>query len=193
MSGDILEYTPRSVRGNRCKIETHKPHIQRMVLDHLNLEESTHFVNIITEEDQKQIDEIYYSSTVTPPPIYYGENTQDTPFYVFVQSYEEQKENFFQSCQELLEKARTLYYSLSDSVRSLKRNDEDYEFDNILDARDELEVAIWQLSNSLGISIILPNCDPQRNTSKKMSKNPTRTILYYTRSIEACQNKLYSI
>lgn len=33
MNGDILEYNPKIVRGQKCKIETHKPYIQKMVLE----------------------------------------------------------------------------------------------------------------------------------------------------------------
>ena len=187
MSGDILEYTPRSVRGNKCKIDTHKPHIKRMVLDYLNLEQTTHIVDIITEEDQKAMDDVYYSFSITPKPIYYKENTQENPLYIFVQSNEEQKEIFFNSCHELLEKAKSLYYSLSEKDVVV----EDFRLYDLLEVRDELETAIWQLSNILGIPINLPNCDPQRNTSKKISGNPTHTILYYTRLIEDCQHKLF--
>ena len=43
MSGDILDYIPRGVRGEKCKIFTHKSHIEKMVLDHLDLNLNTYF------------------------------------------------------------------------------------------------------------------------------------------------------
>lgn len=196
MSGEILTYTPRGVRGQRCKIETHKPHMEEMVLKYLDLSKDTHFVKLLTEDDEKEMDQIYYGQYVYRKSEYYEENKQENPIFAFAESYEDQKESYFSSCIELLNKASTLYYSLDENIRSLKEEDiygensDYYRYYDIYLVKNELEIAIWQMSNSLGIPIILSECDPQRNTVRKISKDPTKTILYYTRSIENCEKKL---
>jgi len=196
MSGEILTYTTRGVRGQRCKIETHKPHMEEMVLKYLDLSRETHFVKLLTEDDEKEMDQVYYGKYVYRKSDYYEQNTEENPIIAFVESYEDQKESYFSSCIELLNKASSLYYSLDENIRSLKENDvyeddSDYaKYYDIYSIKKDLEIAIWQMSNSLGIPVILSECDPQRNTVRKMSKEPSMTILYYTRSIENCEKKL---
>lgn len=180
MSGDILEYVPRSVRGNRCKIETHKPYIQRIILDHLKLNEDAYLVKILTEEDQKEIDNIYYSRMITPKSEYYMDNTT---LFSFVQSIDDYEDSFFQSCESLLLKAKELYSIVQDKKEDI--------YDDIKDIKEELKETMWQMSYSLGIPVIIGgDFDPQINSTKKISKDPTRTVLYYTRALENCENKL---
>jgi len=177
MSGDIIEYVPRSVRGNRCKIETHKPYIQRIILDHLKLNEDAYLVKILTEEDQKEIDNIYYSGFIRHKSEYYMDNTT---LFSFVQSIDDYKDSFFQSCESILLKANALYSIIQDKKEDI--------YDDI---KEELKQTIWQMSHSLGIPVIIGgDFDPQVNTTKKISKDPTRTVLYYTRALENCENKL---
>lgn len=193
LSGDIIVYIPRHVRGQRCKIETHKAQIEEMILKYLDLSKETHFVNIITEDDEKELDNVYYGGNVYIKSEYYEENTEENPIFAFVQSYDEKKRSYFESCLVLLNKASSMYYSLDENIRSITE-DQAYEDPNcdirIYHIKNGLETTIWQMSQDLGIPIILNTCDPHRNTVKKTSENPDRTILYYTRLIEDCEKKL---
>lgn len=192
LSGDILTFTPKGVRGNRCKIATHAPHIRQMVMTHLQLSSDTHFITLVSEDDVKEMDHVYYGFSVYPKSEYYQDGEEIT---AFAESFEEQKENYFASCTELLTKATQLYESIGIHTRALTENqiydDEEYtymKYSDIYDVKHELELAIWTMSHDLGIPIILTGCDPQKNTTRIMASNhPTKTILYYTRSIASCE------
>ena len=111
----------------------------------------------------------------------------------FVQSYKDHTDSFFKSCEKLLTKSKELYYSLDNIKDEKLENEKDlkkYILSKYFDIKLELKTAIWQLCNCLGIPILIGDCDPQNNNNKKMSPNPTRTILYYTRSIDNCENNI---
>lgn len=191
LSGNMLTYTPRGVRNKRCKIETHKPHIENIILKHLNLSKETHFVKILTEIDHKEIDHKENDH------IYYEENTEENPMFALVESYEEQKESYFKTCEDLLNKASALYYSLDENILSITEEQvyEDPAFEKFFDIyhiKNELGIDIWQLSRILGIPVILKGgFDPQTNTVRKMNReNASNTIIYYTHSIEECEKRL---
>jgi len=176
---DVIEYNVK-VRGQRCKKETYKSRIEMFVLDHLGLNTDTHFVRLLTGEDEKELEDVYVKGYITRKSEYYFEGET---LKAFVQTFEEQRNIFFQKCEVLLSKARQLYHSL---------REEENEEENInyikKDIKEELETAMWQMSHSLGSPVIINGCDPQVNTVKKLSKDPVRTILYYTRSINSCEN-----
>ncbi len=199
MSGDTLDYIPRSVRGERCKIITHRPHIERLVLEHLKLPFNTHFIKLLTDEDQKEFDDVYYNMNgIKRKSEYYLDNQI---IFAFAQSYKDHRDSFFESCEQILSKAKELYYSIDTSIRELTSDKlnkilEENGFNvyislsNYYDIKVELENALWQMSNCLGIPLDIRGYDLQKNDKKKMSPNPTITILYYTRSIEKCEQKL---
>ncbi len=192
LSGEILDYTPRGSRGNRCKIATHAPRIQSLVLTHLSLSPETHFVKLITEEEVKEMEQIYYSHSVFQKSEYYENGLE---ILAFVESFEAQKESFFMSSEELLNRASTMYASLGEKERSLTENDvyESEEFSSlypVYTVKHELEEAIWQISRVLGIPLRIGTCSPQENTVRILAEEPSTFILYYTRSIESCETFL---
>ena len=211
MSGVILEYTPTGVREERCKIETHRPHIEKMVLEHLKLNTDSYFVKLLTQEDEKEIENIYYSKFITRKSEYYLDNVILT---AFVESYDDQRDYFFERCEDLLFKTNELYYSLDNNIRDLTmqkidelkdivpsglkngesgengENNEFIRFNEYFEIKIGLENAIWQLSYSCGVPVIIKGLDTQQNIVRKLSKDPTRTIIYYTRSLEECKKKL---
>jgi hypothetical protein len=192
LSGEVLPYTLRGVRGNRCKIATHAPHIQSLVLSRLALSPETHFVKLITEEDVKEMEQVYYSRYVFCKSEYYENGLE---ILAFVESFEAQQETFFISCEELLSKASALYASLGEKERSLTEN-QVYEMDEfshlypVYTVKNELETAIWGMSHALGIPLTIGECDPQENTVRTLVKEPSIFILFYTRSIERCETFL---
>jgi hypothetical protein len=205
MSGAILEYTPVGVKVERCKIETHRPRIEKMVLEHLKLNTDSYFVKLLTQEDEKEIENIYYSKFITRKSEYYLDNVILT---AFVESYDDQRDYFFERCEDLLFKTNELYYSLDNNIRDLTMkkvdelkdivpsglkkgdNSEFIRFNEYFEIKIGLENAIWQLSYSCGVPVIIKGLDTQQNIVRKLSKDPTRTIIYYTRSLEECKKKL---
>jgi hypothetical protein len=185
MSGDILEYCAK-IRGQRCKKDTHKPRIEKLVIDHIGLSMDTHFVKLLTEEDEKEIDDIYYKGYITRKSEYYMDNST---LNAIVQSYDEQKKYFFQSCEELLSNTKQLYQSLLLEIEEKKDDEKTWKDYVREEVKKELETSLWQLSYSLGIPIMIDGCDPQVNCVKKLSRDPSATIIYYTRLIDSAKKR----
>jgi hypothetical protein len=187
MAGDTLEYYIEDSK-EKCSIEKHKKNIQQMVLDHLNYSSKEYLVRLLSEEEEKLYDKIYYSSSIHTPEYYFDKSI----LFAFVQHFDIHKEIFLENCKNLLLNIESEYYSINEKIRNLtyddihflstSDSDNDYEVDKkciYLNITEKLERSI----NILSFYI----------KKEKVPNDTTYFILYYERLLKDCQEKIKSL
>lgn len=183
MNGEILEYYTESIE--KCIIENHKKNIQKMVLDHLNYSSKEYLVKLLSEEEEKLYDKVYYSSYFRAPEYYFNKSILSA----FVQHLDLHKEIFLENCKNLLTNIESEYYCIDEKIRNLTYDDihfsssyDDCEFDKkciYLDIIEKLERSISILSFYI--------------KREKVPDDTTYFILYYERLLKECQEKIKSL